>query len=670
MLTLQDGRSRPGQQCGRRRRRNVAPGGGGGACAPVGSAGSGQEKEHGGGGVGSPPHRGAGSPMPPLEEGRSAAAEPAVALLRGPAGCWALLLALLGLLLAPLDGGLAAAETAPAADHRLVAPVAKSVGWFCGSIHDLKGDGASAFLSSSNLTDRILPCCNSLTILPNGSLGPSHYGNFSKALYGQATEILVNMGGTAGVVPKIAARKEAFAQEVLQKAIELDVDGFTMDWEFGAVMDWASWNETMNFVADMLHQNGKKLGVCIESGCGDNLPSWRGGTNPPCATLFRNMPWADKLTDMGTYTLGGNTTASRHKALAVRDCPSPLNRITPFCGLEGAILNHLQPLHGTDPPEYSMRTSDGQYSAGLSPNTCTHNGTVAGGWTDDTLHAFLLWLDTVGVRSIDIWCGGGVIGGNGGCNTLSSGGPGAHGVAQPCTWFLRRITQWRFDKLELILTFADASVQQKHDDTDAGRLLPPGAQQLLPAGTSSLDNFSFWKMDGSGTYASRIALPESGRYDYIRVTTFGGSRAAPLTYRADFKGALPFAVHDGDVALIQFQARASPGATQPPNGTLLSLAFQDNVPVAKYFKFKFTTMKLTPSWQNWSFPVEVKKKDAPAGMSVIQFEFGFPNMQSFDLRAVHVHLWPKSAHVNPAALPSCCLPNSTYPGRAANATVR
>ena len=31
------------------------------------------------------------------------------------------------------------------------------------------------------------------------------------------------------------------AQEVLQRAIELDVDGFTMDWEFGAVMDWASW---------------------------------------------------------------------------------------------------------------------------------------------------------------------------------------------------------------------------------------------------------------------------------------------------------------------------------------------------------------------------------------------------------------------------------------------
>lgn len=115
-------------------------------------------------------------------------------------------------------------------------PVSKSVGWFVGSINDLNSDGASAFLSSSNLTDRILPCCNSLSILPNGSLGPSHYGNMSRALYGE-TEVLVNLGGTAAVVSKIAARKEAFAQEVLQMANAMDVSGFTMDWEFGAVMN-------------------------------------------------------------------------------------------------------------------------------------------------------------------------------------------------------------------------------------------------------------------------------------------------------------------------------------------------------------------------------------------------------------------------------------------------
>lgn len=85
-------------------------------------------------------------------------------------------------------------------------------------------------------------------------------------------------------------------------------------------MDWAKWNETMSLVADVLHANGKKLGVCIETGCGDSIPSWRSDTNPPCATLFRNMAWADKLTDMGTYTTGGNTTASRARALALHNC--------------------------------------------------------------------------------------------------------------------------------------------------------------------------------------------------------------------------------------------------------------------------------------------------------------------------------------------------------------
>jgi hypothetical protein len=377
------------------------------------------------------------------------------------------------------------------------APVAKSVGWFVGGIHDLNGHGASEFLSTSNLTDRLLPCCNSLSILPNGSLGPSHYGNMSHALYGGATEILVDLGGTAAVVPKIAARKEAFAQEVLQMANTLDVNGFTMDWEFGAVMNWSSWNETMSFVADVLHKNGKKLGVCIETGCGDNLPSWRGGTNPPCATLFRNMPWADKLTDMGTYTLGGNTTASRHHALAARECPSPVNKITQWCGLEGEVLNHLRPLQGTNPPEFRMRAADGQYSAGLSPNSCTENGTVAGGWTDETLHAFLLWLDSVGVRSIDIWCGGGVVGGNGGCNTLSSG---VHGVAQPCTWFLRRITQWRFNELEELA--AINHVPLKTEDSE-GHRSPPGAQQLLSTPVVNLvKNPSFEQTDGAGSPAS------------------------------------------------------------------------------------------------------------------------------------------------------------------------
>ena len=332
-----------------------------------------------------------------------------------------------------------------------VAP--KSVGWFVGPVHDLNAKGQSSFLASTDVADRLLPCCEGLSVDANGTLFMPWGVPFNGSIY-SGKEVLFNLGGQADAVPAMWARKEAFAQEVLALAEEMNVSGFTMDWEFGAVMDWEKWNSTMSVVADLLHAHGKKLGVCIETGCGDDIPSWAGGTNPPCATLFRHMPWADKLTDMGTYNAGGNTTASRQAALAIRECPSPQNKITQWCGLEGQVFNHLKPQQGTTPPQYSMGTSNGQYSAGLSPNTCTDNSTVAGGWTNETLHSFLEWLDTVGVRSIDIWCGGGIVGGDGGCSTLSSCNSSAsdsdsecvHGVEAPCRWFLDQITWWRFNE--------------------------------------------------------------------------------------------------------------------------------------------------------------------------------------------------------------------------------
>jgi hypothetical protein len=265
--------------------------------------------------------------------------------------------------------------------------VPKSVGWFLGPVHDLNAEGQSSFLIGTSVADRVMPCCNALTVRANGTL----WNKYVQHNMYTGKEVLVNLGGEASVVPAMWARKEAFAHEVLALAVQMNISGFTMDWEFGAVMDWDKWNETMSVVAGVLHSNGKKLGVCIESGCGDNKPSWRGGSNPPCATLFRNMLWADKLTDMGTYTTGGNTTVSRAAAIKAVECPSPLNKVTKWCGLEGQVLNHLQPLQSANPPQYSMGTANGQYSAGLSPNSCTENSTVAGGWTNETLHDFLAW---------------------------------------------------------------------------------------------------------------------------------------------------------------------------------------------------------------------------------------------------------------------------------------
>ena len=438
-------------------------------------------------------------------------------------------------------------------------PVPKSVGWFLGAVHDLNARGQSTFLASTDVADRIMPCCNSLTVHPNGSLFMPWGLPFNGSRYREDQEVLVNLGGQANSVPAMWARKEAFAQEVLALAQEMNVAGFTMDWEFGDVMDWAKWNETMSGVADLLHANGKKLGVCIETGCGDNLPSWAAGTNPPCATLFRNMPWADKLTDMGTYTAGGNTTASRQAALAVKECPSPQNKITKWCGLEGQVLNHLQPQQGTTPPQYSMGTSNGQYSAGLSPNSCTDDSTVAGGWTNETLHEFLQWLDTVGVRSIDIWCGGGVVGGDGGCSTLSSCNSSSsdsecvHGVEAPCRWFLDQITWWRFNE----------HATGTADGRSAALRTAPGLKtddaSQIDVATSQLPPFSFelggtlhhsgslaagWTVDAAAFAASRsrtrtdftISGPGDGLQVLVQQTEYGdvaGAREWLLRFRND-----------------------------------------------------------------------------------------------------------------------------------------
>ena len=189
-----------------------------------------------------------------------------------------------------------------------VPPVRKSVGWFTGNIFDngtfLLSNHSNLRNASVGITDRMLPCCNDLAVSKNGTLPMTatspYVGDFSP--YADAgIEILINMGGRADAVEPMWARKEEFAQEMLALAVRWNFTGYTLDWEFGQVMNWTMFNETMTVAADLLHAHGKKIGVCVQSGCGDNIPGWAGATNPPCATLFRDMPWADKLTDMGTY---------------------------------------------------------------------------------------------------------------------------------------------------------------------------------------------------------------------------------------------------------------------------------------------------------------------------------------------------------------------------------
>ena len=215
-----------------------------------------------------------------------------------------------------------------------------------------------------------------------------------------------------------------------------------MDWEFAAAINWTQWNETMALAATKLHAHGKKLGLFIQSSCGDTQPN--AGTNPPCGTLFRDMAWADKLVDMGTYFLGnpsvpaGTTNSSQERAqaaaLRLRRCPPGSDEYTGYCGLEGQVMNHLFPLlaaNETAVPEYADRAFDGQYSVGLWPVNCL-NGTTSGGWSNTTLHEFLVFLDRVGVRSVDLFGTGGMLPDPG----LADGA---------CGWFLDQVRWWKYN---------------------------------------------------------------------------------------------------------------------------------------------------------------------------------------------------------------------------------
>jgi len=327
--------------------------------------------------------------------------------------------------------------------HSLAAdtvPVKKTIGWFAGHINDrgqfLRSEQQALDNTSVRIADRVLRCCNGLSVTTNGTLpmtsvAPYLTDNESYAEYTDAgIEVLVDMGGEAKYVPAMFARKEAFAQEMLDLTLRWNFTGYTMDWEFGDVMNWTEFNETMTIAGDLLHRHGKKLGVCIQSGCGDDKPGWAGATNPPCATLFRDMPWADTLSDMGTYPLGGPHPLPPGDIM-LQEC-SPKNEYTRWCGLEGQVLNHLQPLSGKG--EYAMGAANGQYSAALWPQTCEQNGTVAGAWTQPTLHGFLSFLDRVGVRSVDVWCSNAEMP----CSTLVGDAKG-----QACGWFVEELAWWK-----------------------------------------------------------------------------------------------------------------------------------------------------------------------------------------------------------------------------------
>lgn len=89
---------------------------------------------------------------------------------------------------------------------------------------------------------------------------------------------------------------------------------------------------------------------------------------------------------MSTYATNGDPAAK----------PATNGQLGPWAQNEGLVLDQL--LNGVD-------AASGQLSPGLWLSACQAGNATRTGWTQAYLRQFLAFLDSKGVRSIDMWTG-------------------------------------------------------------------------------------------------------------------------------------------------------------------------------------------------------------------------------------------------------------------------
>ena len=69
------------------------------------------------------------------------------------------------------------------------------------------------------------------------------------------------------------------------------IDGFTLDWEFGAAFDWVRFNATWAYVTAVLAREDPPITVevCINSAVQNQ--AWAASGDPSGNTYFRRYPW-------------------------------------------------------------------------------------------------------------------------------------------------------------------------------------------------------------------------------------------------------------------------------------------------------------------------------------------------------------------------------------------
>ena len=110
-----------------------------------------------------------------------------------------------------------------------------------------------------------------------------------------------------------------------------------------------------------------------------------------------------------------------YKYVEQKECNPKAHTVAKWCGIKGQVQNMLD--QGAD-------AASGQLSPGIWMNRCAKTvahptGITEQGWTQDSWKNFLAYLDTVGVRSIDMWT-----------SLLSAND------IDTCEWFLPELKSW------------------------------------------------------------------------------------------------------------------------------------------------------------------------------------------------------------------------------------
>ena len=337
--------------------------------------------------------------------------------------------------------------------------VAKRINWFTSS-----KTGAAAvqdFLLRKNrdIVTGVYTCCGVATFAANGTvrLPDLDYDHDIKPYRDAGVSYMPTFGASS--LPLAAwERRYELAEQIRDWVLLYNLTGVHNDWESHGDLgvDAYKFYEFWGVVASKLHAENRTVGTCIETAPANVSHPWAPRTPSNDTTWHSYMfnwdyplalPYMDVVTNMATYpmmhTTDGdnawcadfpNTTwcqsrvedfvdhlTPAFKYLDQVECDPDRHTVAKWCGLKGQVQNMLDA--GAD-------ASSGQLSPGIWMNNCMSTtehprGITAQGWTQASLRDFLDFLDSVGVRSIDMWT-----------SNLSDND------MNTCSWFLPELRRW------------------------------------------------------------------------------------------------------------------------------------------------------------------------------------------------------------------------------------